>query len=81
MENLSDEIRKAYEMAGKMEDLHCGDAHIVKNVLQQTVEGKAFRPEEPAPAEKDRNMAPDTLKREVSVVLMVTQSLKDRYQS
>jgi hypothetical protein len=74
---LSGDIQRKYELASRMEDLHRGDAHLIENVCEQPESEvvEELNPDENRPEAKGK------IPRKISVVLMVVQSVRDRYTS
>lgn len=77
MRNLNGDIQKRYEFASRMDDLHRGDAHLIENVCEQP-ESEVV---EELNLDENEPDAKSKISRSISVVLMVVQSVKDRYTS
>ncbi|KAH7727594.1 chromodomain-helicase-DNA-binding protein 1-like protein [Aphelenchoides avenae] len=82
LRQLSHRIGEAYELAGRMKDLHRGDSHLVEDVSEQAdcagIQLPSYGSE--VPADSELTGKSDPIKRTVSAVLMVYQGVQDRYQ-
>lgn len=82
LQNLSKQIPEAYNLAGKMNDLHAGDCHVLERIMpSQESLAVDLKPKMIFPGTEKQIKVPEKISRKMSVVLMVTQNLRDRHRS
>lgn len=80
--SLSPRIGEAYELAGRMKDLHRGDTHLVEDVAEQPDSEGLQLPsvDSEVPSDPEFSGHSEPIQRKVSVALMIYQGVQDRYQ-
>ena len=82
LDSLSFDVSDAYEKAGKVQDLHCGDVHLVEGIIdERESESVTIQPELSLDEDNVKKDAAKKLLQKVSVLLMVGQTLRDRHRS
>uniref|UniRef100_A0AC34Q274 Uncharacterized protein n=1 Tax=Panagrolaimus sp. JU765 TaxID=591449 RepID=A0AC34Q274_9BILA len=81
LQDLSKQIPEIYNLAGKMNDLHTGDCHILERIIPS--QKSVVNDLKPKMIIQNLNKEIDAsikILRKLSIVLMVTQNLRDRHR-